>query len=139
MPFTINTHRVEELGVLATNDGYEHVPSSKENEQGIGDEMCEMAFVITLPFQHFVEPNELEHNGDQKEDEQNHVQRRLGRFLPIIFFHMHPMSSYGLCLVIKINSKHLIKLHPTLPFHVRGRWGFFCHFFVAILGKGFGC
>ncbi len=71
LPLTINKHKVEKLGVLATNDGYEHVPSSKANEQRIGDQMCEMALIITFPFQHFVEPNELEHNGDHKENEQS--------------------------------------------------------------------
>jgi hypothetical protein len=61
----------------------------------MGDQMCEMAFVTTFPFQHFVELNELEHNGGNQVDEQYHVQRRLDRFLPMIFFHMYQTSSYG--------------------------------------------
>jgi hypothetical protein len=39
----------------------------------MGDQMCEMALVTTFPSQHFVEFNELEHNGDNQEDEQYHV------------------------------------------------------------------
>jgi hypothetical protein len=69
LPLTINTHRVEELGVLTINDDYEHVPSSEANEQGIGDQMCEIALVITLPSQHFVELDELQHNEDHKKNE----------------------------------------------------------------------
>jgi len=95
VPLILNTHRVEKLGVPMSNEIYEHGPSSEANEQGMGDQMCEMALVTTLPSQHFVDLNELEHNGDNQEDEQYHVQRRLGRFLPIIFFHMHQTSSYG--------------------------------------------
>jgi hypothetical protein len=61
----------------------------------MGDQMCKMALVTTFPSQHFVEFNEFEHNGDNQEDEQYHVQRRLDRFLPMIFVHMYQMSSYG--------------------------------------------
>jgi hypothetical protein len=36
VPFiTINTHRVEELGVLAIHEGCEHAPSKEASEQGI--------------------------------------------------------------------------------------------------------
>jgi hypothetical protein len=61
----------------------------------MGDQMCEMVLVIMFPSQLFVELNELEHNGDNQEDEQYHVQRRFARFLPMIFFHMYQTSSYG--------------------------------------------
>ncbi len=54
-----------------------------------------MALVTIFPSQHFVELNELEHNGDNQKDEQYHVQRRPSRFLPMIFFHVYQMSSYG--------------------------------------------
>jgi len=104
----------------------------------MGDQMCKMALVTIFPSQHFVELNELEHNGNNQKNEQYHVQRRLGRFLPMTFSCVSNEFLWPSCFVMQINAR-LIKFHPTLCVHVKGRWGFFCHFFVAMPKKRFGC